>query len=193
MENVLTIAGERKAPADVKDEDYRRRERTFVHSASFTLPLRSTAVACRPLMRTVADDHAPAAGGSQAADDRDRRLRGRPESRVQSAGSWDVRAPGLDPAPLLPVWNPETGRCVELSMTGFLTLGGLLLAGFAFLSLMLAFVIVFFKALLWLVFLPLRLLFWVFGAMLALIGTAVGLAVALVAGWRSFWRRCCRS
>ena len=38
-ENVLTIAGERKTPADVKDEEYRRRERTFgAFSRSFTLP-----------------------------------------------------------------------------------------------------------------------------------------------------------
>ena len=67
-------------------------------------------------------------------------------------------------------------------MTGFLALGGLLLAGFAFLSLMLAFVIVFVKAVLWLIFLPFRLLFWGLGAVLALIGTAVGIAVALVVG-----------
>ena len=38
-DNVLTIAGERKAPAGVKDEEYRRRERTFgAFSRSFTLP-----------------------------------------------------------------------------------------------------------------------------------------------------------
>ena len=38
-DNVLTIAGERKAPADVKDDEYRRRERTFgAFSRSFTLP-----------------------------------------------------------------------------------------------------------------------------------------------------------
>jgi HSP20 family protein len=38
-DNVLTIAGERKAPEDVKDEEYRRRERTFgAFSRSFTLP-----------------------------------------------------------------------------------------------------------------------------------------------------------
>ena len=38
-DNVLTIAGERKAPADVKEDEYRRRERTFgSFSRSFTLP-----------------------------------------------------------------------------------------------------------------------------------------------------------
>jgi len=38
-DNVLTVAGERKAPANVKDDEYRRRERTFgAFSRSFTLP-----------------------------------------------------------------------------------------------------------------------------------------------------------
>jgi HSP20 family protein len=38
-DNVLTVAGERKAPANVKDDEYRRRERTFgSFSRSFTLP-----------------------------------------------------------------------------------------------------------------------------------------------------------
>lgn len=38
-DNVLTVAGERKAPATVKDAEYRRRERTFgAFSRSFTLP-----------------------------------------------------------------------------------------------------------------------------------------------------------
>ena len=38
-DNVLTVAGERKAPGNVKDDEYRRRERTFgSFSRSFTLP-----------------------------------------------------------------------------------------------------------------------------------------------------------
>lgn len=38
-DNVLTVAGERKAPGNVKDDEYRRRERTFgAFSRSFTLP-----------------------------------------------------------------------------------------------------------------------------------------------------------
>lgn len=37
--DVLTVAGERKAPTDVKDDEYRRRERTFgAFSRSFSLP-----------------------------------------------------------------------------------------------------------------------------------------------------------
>ena len=67
-------------------------------------------------------------------------------------------------------------------MTGFLALGGVLLAGFAFLSLMLAFVLLLFKAAFWLVLLPFRLLFWIFTAVLALVGTAIGLVVAVAFG-----------
>ena len=38
-DDVLTVSGERKASSDVKDGDYRRRERTFgAFSRSFTLP-----------------------------------------------------------------------------------------------------------------------------------------------------------
>ena len=80
------------------------------------------------------------------------------------------------------LWNHASGVPSNCSMTGFLALGGLLLAGFAFLSLMLAFVVMFFKAVFWLVFLPFRLLFWGLGAALALIGTVIGVAVALVVG-----------
>ena len=67
-------------------------------------------------------------------------------------------------------------------MTGFLTLGGLVLAGIAMLSLMLAFVMMFVKAVFWLVFLPFRLLFWALSGVLMLIGTVVGVFVALVFG-----------
>jgi len=67
-------------------------------------------------------------------------------------------------------------------MTGFLALGGVLLAGFAFLSLMLAFVVIFFKAVFWLVLLPFRLVLWALGAVMMVVGTIVGIGVALVAG-----------
>ena len=67
-------------------------------------------------------------------------------------------------------------------MTGFLTLGGLVLAGFAFVSLMLAFVVIFVKSVLWFVLLPFRLLVWSLGAVLMLVGTAIGIGVALVVG-----------
>ncbi len=67
-------------------------------------------------------------------------------------------------------------------MTGFLTLGGLMLAGLAFVSLILAFVMMFFKAVFWLVFLPFRLVLWALSGVLMLVGTAVGVAVALVVG-----------
>lgn len=67
-------------------------------------------------------------------------------------------------------------------MTGFLALGGLLLAIFAFFSLMLAFAVIFFKALLWLVLLPFRLVIWAVGAVFMIIGTAIGLVFAIVGG-----------
>ncbi len=61
-------------------------------------------------------------------------------------------------------------------MTGWLALGGLVLAGVTFLSLMLAFVMFFMKAVFWLVLLPFRLLFWALGAVVLLVG---GLALIL--------------
>jgi hypothetical protein len=64
-------------------------------------------------------------------------------------------------------------------MTGFLALGGLLLAGFAFLSLMLAFVIMAVKAVFWLVFLPFRMLAWAVGAVAMLVGTSIAIVVGL--------------
>jgi len=92
-------------------------------------------------------------------------------------------APGLRPGAVFsPTWNPDCGVASNCNMTGFLALGGLVLAGIAFLSLMLAFVMMFVKAVFWLVFLPFRVLFWALGAALTLIGTAVGIAVALVVG-----------
>lgn len=68
-------------------------------------------------------------------------------------------------------------------MTGFLALGGMLLAGLAFLSILLAFVVFFFKAVLWLVLLPFRVLFWGVSTVLMLVGTALGIGVALVVGF----------
>jgi hypothetical protein len=67
-------------------------------------------------------------------------------------------------------------------MGGFLALGGVVLAGIAFFSLMLAFIVLFFKAVFWLVLLPFRLLMWGVGAVLAMVGLAIGVAVALVTG-----------
>lgn len=64
-------------------------------------------------------------------------------------------------------------------MTGFLALGGLMLAGFAFLSLMLAFVVMAVKAVFWLVFLPFRLLMWTVGAVAMLVGTAIAIVIGV--------------
>ena len=61
-------------------------------------------------------------------------------------------------------------------MTGWLLLGGVVLAGFAMLSLMFAFGMFFVKAVFWLVLLPFRLLFWALGAVVMLVG---GLALIL--------------
>lgn len=68
-------------------------------------------------------------------------------------------------------------------MTGWLALGGVLLAGFAFLSLVFAFVLLVLKTVFWLVLLPLRLIGWAFGAVIMVVATAfailIGLAVIL--------------
>lgn len=68
-------------------------------------------------------------------------------------------------------------------MTGWLALGGVLLAGFAFLSVVFAFFLLALKMVFWLVLLPFRLIGWAFGAVLLIIGTAfailIGLAVIL--------------
>ncbi len=71
---------------------------------------------------------------------------------------------------------------VEQDMTGWLALGGVLLAGFAFLSLMIAFVVLAVKSVFWLILLPFRLLFWVVGAVVMLIGSAIGVVLALTVG-----------
>jgi hypothetical protein len=64
-------------------------------------------------------------------------------------------------------------------MTGWLVLGGLLLAGFAMVSLVLAAVVMAVKAVFWLIFLPFRLVAWGVGAVLMLVGTAVAIVLGL--------------
>lgn len=64
-------------------------------------------------------------------------------------------------------------------MTGWLVLGGLLLAGFAMVSLVLALMATAVRAVFWLVFLPFRLLAWGLGAVLMLVGTAVAIVLGL--------------
>ncbi len=68
-------------------------------------------------------------------------------------------------------------------MTGWLALGGVLLAGFAFLSLVFAFILLAIKTVFWVIFLPFRLIGWAFGAVIMIIATAfailIGLAVIL--------------
>ncbi len=66
-------------------------------------------------------------------------------------------------------------------MTGWLALGGVLLAGFAFLSLVFAFFLLMLKAVFWLVLLPLRLLGWAFGAVLMVVVTAFAIVIGLLA------------
>lgn len=64
-------------------------------------------------------------------------------------------------------------------MTGWLVLGGLLLAGFAMMSLVLAAIVMAVKAVFWLVFLPFRLVAWGVGAVLMLVGTAAAIMLGL--------------
>ncbi len=68
-------------------------------------------------------------------------------------------------------------------MTGWLALGGILLAGFAFLSIVFAFALFVLKSIFWLVLLPFRLIGWAVGAVVMVFATAfailIGLAVIL--------------
>lgn len=64
-------------------------------------------------------------------------------------------------------------------MTGWLVLGGFLLAGLAALSMVLTLVVIAVKAVFWLVFLPFRLVAWSIGAVLMLVGTAVAIVLGL--------------
>lgn len=64
-------------------------------------------------------------------------------------------------------------------MTGWLVLGGFLLAGLAALSMVLTLVVMAVKAVFWLVFLPFRLVASSIGAVLMLVGTAVAIVLGL--------------
>jgi hypothetical protein len=66
-------------------------------------------------------------------------------------------------------------------MTGWLALGGVLLAGFAFLSLIFAFALFVVKSIFWLVFLPFRIIGWAVGAVFMVIGTAFAILIGLAA------------
>lgn len=66
-------------------------------------------------------------------------------------------------------------------MTGWLALGGVLLAGFAFLSLVFAFVLLAFKTVFWLVLLPFRLIGWAVGAVVMVVATAFAILIGLIA------------
>lgn len=76
----------------------------------------------------------------------------------------------------------EPGRVesVHSDMTGWLVLGGVLVAGFAFLSLLFAFVLFLLKAVFWLVLLPLRLIGWALGAVVLMVATVVAILFGLV-------------
>ncbi len=66
-------------------------------------------------------------------------------------------------------------------MTGWLALGGILLAGFAFLSIVFAFALFVLKSIFWLVFLPFRLLGWAVSAVVMLVATAFAIVIGLLA------------
>lgn len=61
-----------------------------------------------------------------------------------------------------------------------IALGGLLFAGFAFLALVLSFMVLVVKAMLFMVLLPFRLLWWAIGAVMAVIGVGIAVALGLV-------------
>jgi hypothetical protein len=64
-------------------------------------------------------------------------------------------------------------------MTGWLVLGGVLVAGFAFLSLVFAFALFVLKSVFFLIVLPFRLIGWAAGAVATLIGTALAVVIGL--------------
>jgi hypothetical protein len=66
-------------------------------------------------------------------------------------------------------------------MTGWLALGGILLAGFAFLSLVFAFALFVLKSIFWLVLLPFRLIGWAVGAVVMVFATAFAIVIGLLA------------
>ncbi|MGE3343669.1 MAG: hypothetical protein AB7L71_09555 [Vicinamibacterales bacterium] len=65
-------------------------------------------------------------------------------------------------------------------MAGMIALGGLLFAGFAFLALVLSFMVLVVKAMLFMVLLPFRLIGWAIGAVMAVIGVGIAVALGLV-------------
>jgi len=66
-------------------------------------------------------------------------------------------------------------------MTGWLALGGVLLAGFAFLSLVFALLLLMLKTVFWFVLLPFRFIGWAVGAVVMVVATAVAVLLGLVA------------
>lgn len=66
-------------------------------------------------------------------------------------------------------------------MTGWLALGGILLAGFAFLSIVFAFALFVLKSIFWLVLLPFRLIGWAVGAVVMVFATAFAIVIGLLA------------
>ncbi len=66
-------------------------------------------------------------------------------------------------------------------MTGWLALGGVLLAGFAFISIVCAFALLVLKTVFWLVLLPFRLIGWAVGAVVMVFATAFAIVIGLLA------------
>lgn len=66
-------------------------------------------------------------------------------------------------------------------MTGWLALGGILLAGFAFISIVFAFALFVLKSIFWLVLLPFRLVGWAVGAVVMVFATAFAIVIGLLA------------
>lgn len=66
-------------------------------------------------------------------------------------------------------------------MTGWLALGGVLLAGFAFLSLVFALFLLVLKTVFWFVLLPFRLVGWAVGAVVMVVATAFAILIGLLA------------
>ena len=66
-------------------------------------------------------------------------------------------------------------------MTGWLALGGILLARFAFISIVFAFALFVLKSIFWLVLLPFRLVGWAVGAVVMVFATAFAIVIGLLA------------
>ena len=94
--NTLTLSGEKKLPADVKEEQFRRVERRYgTFTRSFTLPNTVDAgQGQRRIQERRADGEAAVPRGSEAADDQ-RRSRGvSPRDRDQGTGARLTAIPG---------------------------------------------------------------------------------------------------